>query len=141
MLGVHDVAAYIVANLGSTTMRKLHALAYYSQAWSLARLERLLFTARIEAWPDGPVIPELYRIHRRINSSVYSWERGCADRLDHYEKNLIGLVLSFYGEGTAQSLSELAKSEKPWLDARKVAGRTAKGLITPASMYDYYRKL
>ena len=64
MITVHDVAAYILNKTGEITAMKLQKLVYYSQVWSLVWDEQPLFEARIEAWANGPVIPELYNEHR-----------------------------------------------------------------------------
>ncbi|MDY6802276.1 MAG: DUF4065 domain-containing protein, partial [Cyanobacteriota bacterium] len=57
MVKVMDVAAYILKKLGPLSAMKLHKLLYYSQAWSLVWDEQPLFSERIEAWANGPVIP------------------------------------------------------------------------------------
>jgi hypothetical protein len=46
------------------TAWKLQKLVYYSQVWSLVWNERPLFNERIEAWANGPVVPDLYQLHR-----------------------------------------------------------------------------
>jgi|SRR6516225_8231636 hypothetical protein len=63
MATVFDVAAYILGKKGEMTAWKLQKLVYYSQAWSLVWDLRPLFAERIEAWPNGPVCPDLYRVH------------------------------------------------------------------------------
>ena len=66
MANVKDVAAYILEKLGEITAMKLQKLAYYSQAWSLVWDEKLLFPERIEAWANGPVVPDLYEAHKGV---------------------------------------------------------------------------
>ena len=39
---------------------KLHKLVYYAQAWWLGNDHGPLFDDRIEAWPWGPMIPDIY---------------------------------------------------------------------------------
>ncbi|MBL8173922.1 MAG: DUF4065 domain-containing protein [Bryobacterales bacterium] len=43
---------------------ELQKLVYYSEAWSLVWEALPLFRARIEAWANGSVVPQLYRLHR-----------------------------------------------------------------------------
>ena len=43
MVSAHDVASYILRELGKTTTMKLQKLVYYSQAWSLVWDEKALF--------------------------------------------------------------------------------------------------
>jgi uncharacterized phage-associated protein len=64
MTTAHDVAAYILERCGPMPVMKLHKLLYYCQAWSLVWDERPLFPERIEAWANGPVVPEIYEYHR-----------------------------------------------------------------------------
>jgi uncharacterized phage-associated protein len=63
---VVDIAEYILEQLGEITTMKLHKLLYYCQAWHLVWDEEPLFEARIEAWANGPVAPEIYELHRGI---------------------------------------------------------------------------
>ncbi len=64
MISVFDVAAFILSKLGPIPVMKLHKLVYYCQAWSLVWDEEPLFKERIEAWANGPVVKELYEIHK-----------------------------------------------------------------------------
>ena len=60
-VSVLDVAASILKHQGAMTTWKLQKLCYYSQAWSLVWDDEPLFTEKIEAWANGPVIPDLYQ--------------------------------------------------------------------------------
>lgn len=139
MATVQDVAAYILGVCGSMTAMKLQKLAYYSHAWHLVWEERPLFDSRIEAWANGPVIPELYRGHRG-RLTVSSWPGGDSDALDAGELSSIDAVLEFYGEMTAHELSELTHRELPWLEARRglSAGERSNREITDAAIHEYY---
>jgi uncharacterized phage-associated protein len=64
MARVDDVAAAVLARSGPVTTVKLQKLIYYCQAWHLVRTDSALFDDRIEAWPQGPVVPSIYRKHR-----------------------------------------------------------------------------
>src|SRR5208337_5606073 len=99
MASVHDVAAYILKKLGPLTTWKLQKLVYYSQAWSLVWDEKPLFSARIEAWANGPVIRELYREHRG-QFKVSNWPKGNPAALRAQEKDTVDSVLKFYGAKT-----------------------------------------
>ena len=46
------------------TNLRLQKLLYFAQGWHLARFGRPLFDASIEAWPYGPVVPEVYRAYK-----------------------------------------------------------------------------
>ena len=64
MHDVVDVAEQMLAVSGPIATPKLHALLYLAQGNHLAATDQPLFTASIEAWAQGPVIPTLYGLHR-----------------------------------------------------------------------------
>jgi uncharacterized phage-associated protein len=64
MARAHDVAAYIILKLRSVDAMKLQKLLYYSQAWSLVWDDRPLFSSKIEAWANGPVVREVFKAYQ-----------------------------------------------------------------------------
>ncbi len=142
MASAHDVAAYILQQLGSVTAMKLQKLVYYSQAWSLVWDEHPLFQARIEAWANGPVVPTLYAEHRG-QFKVSSWTKGEPAKLKRHERETIDAVLKFYGDKTSQWLSDLTHRERPWVEARAglLPGERGEAVISLASMAEYYGSL
>ena len=142
MVNVHDVAAYVVKRLGTVTAMKMQKLVYYSQAWSLVWEDRPLFRARIEAWANGPVLPELYNSHRGA-FMVSKWPLGDPGKLDKEDRSTIDAVLKFYGDKSSQWLSDLTHSERPWKDARGGLpnGAVCNNEITRAAMAEYYGSL
>jgi len=145
MANVHDVAAYVLERLGERTpgeavpVMKLQKLVYYSQAWSLVWDDRPLFPERIEAWANGPVVPDLYRLHRG-EYSVTSWRSGDPARLSTDERETVDAILKAYGGKTSWELSAMTHSEAPWRDARAGLAPGERGTteITPAAMAEYY---
>ena len=137
----HDVAAFILQRTGEISAMKLQKLLYYSQAWHLVWAENPLFDERIEAWANGPVIRDVYDIHRGF-FSVADWH-GDPDSLDESEKESVIAVLDFYGDKTAQWLSNLTHQELPWMMARRGMLPEERGdrEITTASMHEYYSSL
>ena len=135
MTTANDVAAYILRKLGRMTAMKLQKLAYYSQAWSLVWDERPLFRDRVEAWVNGPVVPNLYAVHRGL-FDVKSWPKGNPENLSNVQRETVDAVLEFYGDKSSQWLSELTHSEDPWKDARQGLSPMQHGEneITHASM-------
>jgi uncharacterized phage-associated protein len=142
MASAHDVAAYILDQRGKMSVMKLQKLVYYSQAWHLVWEEKRLFTDRIEAWANGPVVPSLYREHRGdFNRS--DWPKGNADALSEKQSGSVDAVLKFYGPKGAVWLSELTHREAPWREAREGLPPGARSCkeITPAAMAEYYGSL
>lgn len=142
MATVHDVAAYILQKRGEMTAMKLQKLVYYSQAWALVWDEEPLFAERVEAWANGPVVPDLYREHKGL-FKVRSWAQGNPGTLDSKQRETIDAVLTYYGDRTSQWLSDLTHHEEPWMQARRGLGPGDRGSqeITHAAMAEYYGSL
>lgn len=144
MASVQDVAAYILQKQGRMSAMKLQKLVYYSQAWHLVWDERPLFTEQIEAWANGPVVRDLYRVHRRkFEVTAKTFPDGDPARLTQDERESIDLVLDSYGKLKAFELSEMTHREAPWRDAREgvAPGAACSNVITLAAMAEYYESL
>lgn len=142
MANIEDVAAYILEQRGPMTAMKLQKLCYYSHAWNLVWDERPLFPNRIEAWANGPVVVDLYRLHRgRLNLSAGDIN-GDPGALTADETETIDAVLDFYGGMTAHQLSELTHRETPWRQTRESAGLSefdrGNVPITDGAIFEYY---
>lgn len=137
-----DVAAYILNKIGPMTAMKLQKLVYYAQAWSLVWDDEPMFVERIEAWANGPVVPELYDWHRGMYD-LYDCPQGSSEALTQSQRETVDAILSAYGDQTSQWLSDLTHSEEPWKAARKglAPGQRGRREITLASMAEYYGSL
>lgn len=138
-----DVAKYILEKVGPVTAMKLQKLVYYSQAWSLVWDERPLFSDEIQAWRNGPVVPELYAQHRGMFKVTASDVSGDSGHLDELARETVDIVLDYYNGHSAQYLSDLTHLEDPWIKARKGcdAGENSEAVISHASMAEYYQGL
>ncbi len=143
MAAVRDVATYILKEKGRMTTMKLQKLIYYSQAWSLVWDEKPLFAERIEAWANGPVCPVLYNLHRGRYTVDDEEMGGNVAKLRPEEKESIDAVLDYYGDKSAQWLSDLSHLEAPWNEARGECppGEACSNEITHASMAEFYSSL
>ena len=143
MLSVFDVAAFILKKRGKMTAMKLHKLLYYAQAWSLVWDEKPLFSARIEAWANGPVVPHLYATHRGCFEVSNHNVSGDPTTLSNEQIATVEGVLEFYGDKSSQWLSDLTHSERPWREARigLAPGERGKNEITHDVMAEYYGSL
>lgn len=142
MASVFDVSDYILRQLGPITAMKLQKLVYYSQAWSLVWDEAPLFDEKIEAWANGPVVPDLFNAHRG-EFTVREERFGNFSNLNEDQKETIDAVLEFYGAKTANWLSDLTHREDPWRNARRGLsdGERGNAEISHASMSEYYGNL
>lgn len=141
MANVIDVARYILSKEGPMTAMKLQKLVYYSKAWHLVWADSPLFRERIEAWANGPVSPDLYRLHRKkFQVSDADFTMGDESALTDSERASIDAVLKFYSGMSAHQLSELTHRELPWREARGEAGpgERCTNAITDAAMFEYY---
>lgn len=120
MTSAIDVAAYILDQLKRTTTMKLQKLVYYSQVRYLLKTDAPLFYNRIEAWANGPVVPDLFRCH----AGQYMIERsdlGPSDsftKLSETERAAVIEVVDLFGSCSGEDLRRLTHEEAPWVDAR-----------------------
>lgn len=140
---VIDAADYILSKCGTLSAMKLQKLLYYSQAWHLVWMDKELFSEEIQAWANGPVIPELYKLHRgnfRIEPGFFS---GDISRISSQSKEVIDRVLAFYSNKDAQWLSDLTHMEKPWRAARDglADGELGSNVISTEVIAEYYGSL
>jgi len=142
MVDVFDVAQYILQERSSMTTMKLQKLVYFCQAWSLVWDEEPLFNQEIEAWASGPVVRELYDAHKG-KFELSSLNRGEPEHLSQGQKDTIDAVLEYYGNQSAQWLSDLTHIEEPWGSARTGIpdGVPCTNEISHASMHEYYSSL
>jgi uncharacterized phage-associated protein len=142
MVSAHDVAAYILSKQGPLSAMKLQKLVYYSQAWSTVWDDQPLFPERVEAWANGPVVRELYDLHRG-QFEVRAWPSGNAGALNDEQRSTVDAVLGYYGGRNAQVLSDMTHKEDPWRLARRGVpdGERGHAVISLASMSEYYSSL
>ena len=141
-ISVFDVAAYILQQKGPMTTWKLQKLVYYCQAWSLVWDDDVLFHEEIQAWANGPVVPALYEVHRG-EYRVATIKQGNPDALADSQRETVDAVLDFYGDKSAQWLSDLTHMEDPWRKARAGIrdGERGTARITEESLAEYYGSL
>lgn len=137
MASALDVAAYILKKAGPMSAMKLQKLVYYSQAWSTVWDDEEIFPERIEAWKNGPVVPALWRAHQG-QFRVEQISDGRPGQLSRDEKDTVKAVLKFYGNKSAQWLSDLTHMEDPWRDAYKKGQNTE---IPLEALSEYYSSI
>ena len=119
MSNIYSVSNYILKKLGIISTIKLQKLCYYCQAWSLVWNEKPLFNEQFEAWANGPVCRELYKITKgkfEIDSSIFNNNKNVKE-LSKIECKTIDAVLKKYGKKDGYYLMQLAHTERPWLEA------------------------
>jgi len=138
-----DAADYILEQYGKMSAMKLQKLVYYSQAWHLVWKDTPLFDEEVQAWANGPVVPELFTLHQGFFQLEPGFFRGNAARILEDSKDVITRVLAFYGPKDAQWLSELSHMEDPWKLAREgiTDGERCGNVISHEKMAEYYSSI
>ena len=141
---IYSLADYILKKQGAMTAMKLQKLLYYSQAWSLVWDEKPLFSQRIEAWANGPVVPEIYNKHKglfELSKDFFNKKKKVTFTTE--QEKTINAVLKGYGEKSSFELSELTHREAPWKNAREglEPGERGSREITHSAMAEYYSSL
>jgi uncharacterized phage-associated protein len=103
------VAAAILERTGTVATSKLQKLLYYAQSWHLVFNNKKIFSDRIEAAAQGPVVPDLQRRHKRFE--VAQWNSGNPSRLSGSERETVDWVVRQYGEFSAEALSNMTRME------------------------------
>lgn len=145
MPSVFDVAKYILKKTGPMSTMKLQKLVYYAQAWSLVWDDAQLFDEKIEAWANGPVAPSLFDFHKgryKVSENFFR-KKANTSNLSEDQQDTIDRIVEFYGNKSAQWLSDLTHSEAPWKEARRGIPDGVRGSseITWESMAEYYGSL
>jgi uncharacterized phage-associated protein len=141
MVTAHDVAHYMLRRRAMTAM-KLQKLLYYAQGWHLALTGHKLFREPIQAWANGPVVRDIYDVHRG-SFGLSAWPLGDEASLTDAEKTTVDLVLDTYGRKDARWLSELTHTEEPWNRARSglPEGARSEAKIGIGEMRSYFTML
>lgn len=142
MVSAIDVAAYILELVGGVTTMKLQKLVYYAQARYIVVCKSPLFSDRIEAWANGPVVPDLFRAH----SGKYMIGKGDLEtlgsplKLSISQRSAVERVIELFGSYSGEQLRELTHQENPWASARKGCkpGERCANEITVDAMRDFY---
>ncbi len=105
-------------SIGDLTNLKLQKLLYYIQGFSLAKLDKPMFSNKILAWEHGPVVREVYNQFRYYidNPIILPLKGYTTDEIDKAKPfhNLIIKVFKQYGKYSAWHLRDMTHDELPW---------------------------
>lgn len=137
-----NVAAYLLSKIGYVSTMKLQKLVYYSHAYHLVAKHEPLIPNHFEAWVNGPVLPELFNVHRKkyVISRADLPRTASEGSLSRSQQQTCDHVLSAIGNCTGQELSQLTHAEAPWINARNGAApqERSHNRITDRAIVDYY---
>ena len=118
------------------TNLKLQKVLYFAQAHYLAKLNRTLFSDKIEAWEYGPVVPTIYKKYKNQKSNPIILESDKSSLLKE-DKKEVKLIWDIFGGYSAGRLVNITHAHSPWKDAYKRHNTT----ISNKSLKDYYTPL
>ena len=139
---VCDIAKWFFDKNESCRMRtfdgnaKLQKLVYYTQAMYSALYDKPLFTDRIEAWENGPVVRKIY--NHKNNNRFESMEKPA---FNSETERVLKVVNSVYGSLTTNELIELTHDETPWKELEGQAKKRWNPEIKFETINDFYKDL
>jgi uncharacterized phage-associated protein len=113
-VSAHDVARDVRYRIRGAGVVVTHKLLYYCQGWHLAWAGKPMYTERIEAWANGPVVADLW--HAEAKEQPIPEPK----QLDDGQLATIGYVVKRYGHLTGRDLIKLTHSEEPWIKASEL---------------------
>ncbi|MDN5249464.1 MAG: DUF4065 domain-containing protein [Alphaproteobacteria bacterium] len=122
------------------TPLKLIKLVYLAHAYSLYRFEKPLINNKVEAWPYGPIIPELYySISSYGRNPVNTVVGFLSPDLTKEGREAIEYVFDSCKNWTAAQLTNHTHIKgSPWDEAIKIAGEGC--LIPDSHIFEYCKK-
>lgn len=108
------------------TPLKMQKLVYLAYGSHLVRKKERLFEDKIEAWPNGPVVPRLYQALKRYGSAPIEasfvgnvTEEELTEKFSSDVKQTLDKVYEKFISKSAFELVALTHQQKAWLEARK----------------------
>lgn len=147
MSTIKRVAYAILHNYGKMSHERLELLTYYCQAQYLSTTSIQLFPNSFQAWKNGPVCLELFNIccltqdEVSENNIIFS-PIELYKTFNRSQLRVVYAVCEALKDYTTQDLAARARSELPWVDARRGVD-TDNACDTELShkiIHDYYAK-
>lgn len=113
---------------------KLQKILYFVQCEFIKQKHEICFYDDIEAWPYGPVVPNVYRIYSKYMAGVILLWPECTDITNKVDLNMIYKVVDKYVDKDAWELVNITHSQEPWICAKL---RGNKSIITVKSLFDF----
>ena len=106
------------------------------KAFTLHFMINLIFSATIEAWPHGPVIPALYQEYKKYGSgAIPSPSEMDFSIYDEQTRDLLDEIYVVFGQFSAWKLRNMTHAEPPWRDAFNCGD----DIISHKSMKEYFQ--
>ena len=136
-----DVAKYFLAKTADEEMGdaitnlKLQKLLYYAQGIHLALHDKPLFDERIEAWTNGPVIPDVYSHYKEHGKNALPAEDIDDSKYTDEIKEVLEEVYEVFGQYSAWKLKTMTADEPPW------SNTTRAEIINHERLKEYFKTI
>ncbi len=122
---------------------KLQKLLFFSYGWYAGKTKNKLFIENFEAWPYGPVIPQVYYRYRSWGASEISIKGKKIDLGDEKANYMVDSAVEAYGISTDVGLSNITHEKgSPWNKVWQEDNASAsdlRSIIPFASIRDFYK--
>jgi len=97
---------------------KLQKLVYYAQGLYLAIYKKPLFGEAVVAWNYGPVVARLYHKYKKYEAGgIPASKTFKRSSIDKNTREFLDEIYEVFGQFSAIRLTNLAHSDKCWIDA------------------------
>lgn len=97
------------------THMQLQKFLYYAQGYFLGCYGVLLFQEEIQAWPYGPVVPNVYNLYKKNKGKAIDEVYECRDEdFTAEELRAMNIVYDKYSCYSGTQLSNMTHKEMPW---------------------------
>lgn len=117
MLTCFDVANYFlsIGDADDMTNLKLQKMVYFAQGHCLAKCDERLYNEDIEAWVNGPVIPELYNEYKKYKDNSIPAPENFNYKIVKDKRDILDAVHIEYGQYDAITLLDMTHiKSSPW---------------------------
>ncbi|GEA08535.1 hypothetical protein KUL42_32960 [Alteromonas sp. KUL42] len=119
---------------------KLQKLAYYCHGYHLSVTGEPLVAGEFQAWPYGPVHPDIYQQYKQFGNSAIPapTEWRMPPNISETIIGIINFVLEEFGRLGAWTLSQKTHKESPWLAHYDSTTQTVDGRFIAESSISCY---
>lgn len=143
MTTAFDVAGEFLRRAQNCTLPsiKLQKLTFYAFGWYAKATGAELFSERLFAMKNGPVVSELLNLHK--NTLTFSYAELAARTAvqplaDPYAVAVVDAVWATYGQHDRWSLVEMTHGEAPWTRAWGSRGAAGSVRMRPDDVVKYF---
>jgi uncharacterized phage-associated protein len=141
----HDIADYFIWKAAekkeTLELNRLHGLVYFAQVWFVGFENKFLFEEDFEAWPNGPVIPQLEGRLEEFRDDLSVIGVDLPKLPSEVENHLEGIMDGFWDYSTDE-MECMIRKEDPYIDAWAVAEHEGREITIPRSqIQNYYTQI